>query len=145
MANQLSTTTGYEQLSVVFETPGPHLGLGYHLDFRPALIEPDRIVFESRPDARFLNLAGSVHGGYAAALLDTVMGCAVHARLGAGQGYATLDLRVSYYRPIMLEHAPIRAEGRVAHLGRRYAFAEGEVRDATGQVCAAATATLHIA
>ncbi|WP_237756625.1 PaaI family thioesterase, partial [Pseudomonas aeruginosa] len=47
---------------------------------------------------RHYNPLGSVHGGYAASLLDSCMGCAIHTRLQAGQGYTTTDLRISYLR-----------------------------------------------
>ena len=44
------------------------------------------------------NPLGSVHGGIAATLLDSCMGCAVHTTLEAGVGFTTTDLQVRYIR-----------------------------------------------
>ncbi len=82
-----------------------------------------------------------MHGGYAATLLDSAMGCAVHSRLKAGQGYTTLELKVAYHRAMTDKSGPVRAEGKVISLGRRAAFAEGRLIDAQGRLCATATTT----
>ena len=82
-----------------------------------------------------------MHGGYAATLLDTAMGCAVHSRMTAGQGYTTLELKVAYHRALKETSGPVRAEGRVISIGKRAAFAEGELFDKDGTLCATATTT----
>ncbi|WP_163341433.1 PaaI family thioesterase, partial [Escherichia coli] len=88
-----------------------------------------RFLFQGTPDRRHYNPLGSVHGGYAASLLDSCMGCAIHTRLQAGQGYTTTDLRISYLRALTDKVGPVRAEGRVVHLGRSTAVAEGRLYD----------------
>ena len=65
------------------------------------------VVFEGSPTQAVYNPIGSVHGGYAATLLDTVMGCAVHSRLKAGQGYTTLELKVAYHRALTDSSGPV--------------------------------------
>ena len=80
----------------------------------------------------FITPIGSVHGGYAATMLDTVMGCAVHSRMKQGQGYTTLELKVSYHKAMTDKSGPVRAEGRVISVGRRAAFAEGKLFDKNG-------------
>ncbi len=82
-----------------------------------------------------------MHGGYAATLLDSAMGCAVHTRTKAGQGYTTLELKVAYHRAMTDQSGPVRAEGRVISFGRRAAFAEGRLFDRNGKLCATATTT----
>ncbi len=82
-----------------------------------------------------------MHGGYAATLLDSAMGCAVHSRLKAGQGYTTLELKVAYHKAMTDQSGPVRAEGRVISLGRRAAFAEGKLFNKDGALCATATTT----
>jgi uncharacterized protein (TIGR00369 family) len=82
-----------------------------------------------------------VHGGYAATLLDTVMGCAVHSSLKAGQGYTTLELKIAYQRALSEASGPVRAEGRVVSIGKRAAFADGKLFDKDGRLCATATTT----
>jgi uncharacterized protein (TIGR00369 family) len=74
-----------------------------------------------------LNPIGSVHGGYAAALLDTVLGCAIHSALDRGVGYTTVELKVNYVRGMTIQTGLVRAEGTVIHLGRTLATAEAKL------------------
>jgi uncharacterized protein (TIGR00369 family) len=85
-----------------------------------------------------------VHGGYAATLLDSACGFAVHSKLSATQAYTTLDLNVSYLRPITATTGLLRAEGIAKQVGRRAAFAEAKLTGADGKVYAAATSTLLV-
>ena len=103
--------------------------------------EPGVVVIHSVPGFRHYNPIGSVHGGYAATLLDSAMGCAVHTRMKAGQGYTTLELKIAYHRALKDTSGPVRAEGRVISLGRRAAFAEGKLFDKDGALCATSTTT----
>jgi uncharacterized protein (TIGR00369 family) len=73
------------------------------LDLRPVSAEEGFVVFEGSPTQAVYNPMGSVHGGYAATLLDTVMGCAVHSWLKAGQGYTTLELKIAYHRALAMQ------------------------------------------
>jgi uncharacterized protein (TIGR00369 family) len=90
------------------------------------------------------NPLGVVHGGYAATLLDSACGCAVHAHLRANQTYTTLELKVAYHKALTSETGPVRAEGIVLSIGRRVAFAEAKLTDATGRLYASATSTLLV-
>nr|QQZ52067.1 PaaI family thioesterase [Phenylobacterium glaciei] len=87
---------------------------------------------------------GTVHGGFAATLLDSCLGCAVHSKLKAGQGYTTLELKVAYHRAMTKDTGPVRAEGVVINMGRRAAFAEGKLTDLNGRLYATATSTLLV-
>lgn len=84
---------------------------------------------------------GTVHGGLAATLLDTATGCAIQTRLPAGTGYATLNLAVSYVRPIRIETGSLRCIGEVVSVGRTVAVSEATIIDASERVLARATAT----
>ncbi len=103
--------SGLEQLRAAFA--GRIGGIGKTLNFRPATLEEGVVVFEGHPDASVYNPIGTVHGGYAATLLDSAMGCAVHSRLKAGQGYTTLELKIAYHRALTDKSGPVRAEGKV--------------------------------
>ncbi len=107
-------------------------------------IEPGLAVFEGTPDRRFYNPIGTVHGGYAATLLDSACGIAVHTQMQPGQGYTTLELKVSYHRALTDRSGRVRAEGRVVQLGRRAAFSEAKLFDEAGRLCASATSTLLV-
>jgi acyl-coenzyme A thioesterase PaaI-like protein len=65
------------------ELPSPPFG--HLLDFIPLEWAPGRFVFQGTPDARHYNPLGSVHGGKAASLLDSCMGCAIHTQLQRGR------------------------------------------------------------
>lgn len=119
----------------------PHPPFGSLVDFIPISWEPGRFIFQGTPDTRHYNPLGSVHGGYAATLLDSCMGCAIHTQLAPGQGYTTLDLSVSYLRALRHGTGPVRAEGSVIHLGRSTATAEGRLYDAEGRLYATGTTT----
>ena len=98
-----------------------------------------RVVFECRPDESTYNPIGMVHGGLVCTMADSVIGCAVHSTLGADQGYTSIDLTVSYLRPVTAHSGTLRATGTVTKRGRRVAFATAEVVDGSEQVVATAT------
>jgi uncharacterized protein (TIGR00369 family) len=122
----------------------PHPPIGELMDFVPIEWTPDRFIFQGTPGPQHYNPLGSVHGGYAATLLDSCMGCSIHTRLNKGQGYTTLDLRISYIRALTNKTGPIRAEGTVVHVGRSTALAEGRIYDADGRLYATGTTTCMI-
>ena len=111
-----------------------------------ALVEVSegQAVFAMTPAEYHYNPIGVVHGGVAATLLDSAMGCAVNSMLPAGMGFTTLEIKVNYLRPLTMTTGPVRAEGTVTHLGRRIAVAEGNITDAVGKLYAAASATCLI-
>lgn len=97
------------------------------LDFAVIEVEHGRAVFAMRPAEWMYNPIGSVHGGVAATLLDSCMGCAVHTTLDPGVGYTTTDLQVRYVRAMSHATGRVLAEGRVVHAGKRTATAEGQL------------------
>ncbi|WP_262701135.1 MULTISPECIES: PaaI family thioesterase [Streptomyces] len=118
--------------------------IGRLLGMRFDEVDPGRVVvsLDTRPD--FANPLGTVHGGIAATLLDSAMGCAVHTTLPAGVGYTTLELKVNYIRAARTDGQTLSAEGTVLHAGRRTATAEGKVLDEQGKLIAHATTTCMI-
>jgi uncharacterized protein (TIGR00369 family) len=80
-----------------------------------------------QPAEWMYNPLGSVHGGIAATILDSCMGCAVHSTLEPGVGFTTSDLQVRYVRAMSDTTGRVLAEGRVVHRGRRTATAEGRL------------------
>lgn len=123
---------------------GEVAAIGKKLDFRLVEVDDGRVAFEGAPDSSVYNPLGTVHGGYAATLLDSACGCAVHSKLRPDQGYTTLELKVAYHRPMTKDTGTVRAEGRVIQLGRRAAFAEASLTDAAGKLYATATSTLLV-
>jgi uncharacterized protein (TIGR00369 family) len=132
---------GLQQIRAMVES-----GLGApmveKLGVKLAEVERGHAVFVGTPDRSVYNPLGVVHGGYAATLLDSACGIAVHTQLGPGRGHSTLELKVSYLRSLTAGSGTVRAVGRVTSLGRRVAFAEATLHDGAGRLCATATSTL---
>ena len=135
--------TGLEQLQALIDA-GRMPGIGTSLRFTLTEIETGRAVFEGTPGEHAYNPIGSVHGGYAASLLDSACGCAVHSTLSAAEAYTTVELKISYVRGMTKDTGPVRAEAVVVNRGRRVAFAEGKLTDGTGRLLATASSTLLI-
>lgn len=135
--------TGLEQLQTMMMS-AKRAGIGESLQFNLVKIEPGLAVFEAVPGLHAYNPIGIVHGGYAATLLDSACGCAVHASLSAIQSYSTLELKVSYHKAITRDSGIVRATGALVSLGRRVAFSEAKLTDANGKLLASATSTLLV-
>src|ERR1700692_290441 len=103
--------------------------------------EPGVVAIHSIPSFRHYNPIGSVHGGYAAILLDSAMGLAVHSMLPAGAGYNTLEFKIRFIKGMTQDTGPVRSEGRTLNVGRRTAAAEARITDAKGRLLAHATTT----
>jgi uncharacterized protein (TIGR00369 family) len=123
------------------ESPGP--GIARLLGFALTRVQPGHVecTLETRDD--MTNPMGSVHGGIAATLLDTVMGCAVQTVLDDGETFTTTDLHVRYVRTVR-PGATVHAIGTVVHSGRRLATAEGELLDERAKLVAHATTSCMI-
>ena len=93
-----------------------------------------RVVFGVEPQEYHYNPIGVVHGGLAATLLDSAMGCAVHSLLPEGRAYTTLELKVNFVRPLKHDTGRVRAIGKVIHLGGKVATAEGSLIDLAGKL-----------
>src|SRR5262249_6434010 len=122
--------TGLQFMQGLVEGKFPGPSIARALDFRLVEVGPGVAIFEGAPDARFYNPLGNVHGGYAATLLDSCMGCAAHTTVAAGQGFTTLEIKVNYVRAMSDKTGLVRAEGRVINAGRTVITAEGKIVDA---------------
>jgi uncharacterized protein (TIGR00369 family) len=132
----------YLQKVLAGEYPAPPIGRLMNL--RLAEVERGRIVFEATPEEYHYNPSGSVHGGFAATMVDSAMGCAVHSCLEGGDRYTTIELKVNYVKPVTVETGLVRAVATIVHLGRTLAVAEARVIDRDDVLYAHATSTLLI-
>jgi uncharacterized protein (TIGR00369 family) len=135
--------SGRERLEALMRASAPP-GIVGLLEMKLVDVGDGTAAFEATPSLAVYNPIGSVHGGYAATLLDSACGCAVQSQLGPRQGHTTLELKVAYHRGMTAETGVVRAEGRVVSLGRRVAFAEATLKGADGRLYASATSTLLV-
>jgi uncharacterized protein (TIGR00369 family) len=140
-----ATMTGMEYMTAIVagEMPPPPIAVTMRL--RPVELEEGRVVFEGEPGEEHYNPIGVVHGGYAATLLDSALGCAVHTTLPAGVGYTSLGLEAKFVRPITRETGRVLCEASVLYRGRRQATSEATLTAAdSGKLLASGTATCMI-
>ena len=107
-------------------------------------VELGRVVFGYQPVVEHYNPLGSVHGGVAATLLDSAMGCCIHTMLKAGIGYTTVEIKVNYVRAMTDKTGEVRAEGKVINVGSRIATSEARLADSSGKLLAHGTTTCLI-
>ncbi|HVG33462.1 MAG TPA: PaaI family thioesterase [Pyrinomonadaceae bacterium] len=136
--------SGLEYLRKIVAGELPRPPISALMNFGLTELGEGHAVFTSEPAEYHYNPIGVVHGGLAATLLDSAMGCAIHSTLPAGAGYTTLEIKVNYVRPMTAETGEVRCEARVIHVGGRTATAEGKVIDAGGKLYAHATTTCII-
>ena len=129
----------YLQKIVTGELPRPPISA--LMNFSLAEIGEGWAVFAVEPAEYHYNPIGVVHGGLAATLLDSAMGCAVHTKLPAGVGYTTLEVKVNYIRAMKAGMGRVRCEAKLIHLGGRTATAEGRILDENGKLYAHGTTT----
>ena len=118
--------------------PPPFLQL---LNIRLVEVEEGRVVFAAETEERFYNGTGVAHGGFAATLLDSALGCAINSMMPAGKRFTTLELKVNLTRPLTREVGPLRCEAKVVHVGGRTATSEGRITDRNGKLYAHGTTT----
>lgn len=145
LAGLIRTLSGLEFLQAMVEgrIPGPPIAA--HLNMRLASVADGEAVFAAEPDESLYNPIGMVHGGVAATMLDSAIGCAVHTTLPAGATYSSIELKVSYLKAIHPSAGEIRARGSVLKVGSRVGFAEAELRDGSGTLLATASGSCLIA
>lgn len=124
------------------EVPPPPMAILMNLEIVSA--DVGRVVFAGTPGEEHYNPHGTVHGGWAATIFDTALGCAVHSVLDVGFGYTTLDIHVNFVRAITHATGRVRCEARVLHSGKQIATAEAKLLDEQDKLYGHATTTCLI-
>lgn len=141
---QVAGLSGAQVFEKMFAGQLPYPPIADTNDFVLLEASRERAVFQGRPQLRHYNPLGTVHGGWIATLLDSCVGCAVHASLPAGKNYTTAELKVNYVRAVTDRVGLVRAIGTVIHLGNRMATAEGRLVGPDGKLYAHASTTCFI-
>jgi uncharacterized protein (TIGR00369 family) len=140
----LPTLRGLELLQRVIDGKYPAPPIAGLLNFALTEVRDGSAVFRGLPGERHLNPLGAVHGGWAATILDSAMGCSVHTTLAIGEAYATVEFKVNLIRPILPSTGEVVCEARVANRGRTLAVAEATLKDKQGKLLALGTETCAI-
>jgi len=137
----MASMAGIDFVRAMFAGKLPEAPIMQTIEPFDCAVEPGVVVIHSIPGFRHYNPIGSVHGSYAATLMDSAMGLAVHSMLPKGTGYTTLEFKISFIKGMTKDTGPVRTEGRTLNVGRRAATAEARITDAKGRLLAHATTT----
>ena len=140
---QLADVTGLEFLQQMIDR-GVQAPMARTLGFRLVEVADGFARFEARLTEDHFNPAGVGHGGYAATILDSALGCAVQTKLPKGTPYGTVELKVNHIRPIMPECGLLTATATAIHVGRRMGTSEGRLVDEKGKLLAHGSTTCMI-
>lgn len=135
--------TGLQLLQAMCDGRIPAPSMSETIPMQPYEVSEGTICFKVKANNHHLNPLGGVHGGFAATVLDSVTGCAVHSMLEAGAGYGTIDLNIKMCRPIPQDQQ-LLAIGKVINISKNLGISEGEIVDENGKLYAHATATCMI-
>jgi len=141
---QVADLSGHEFIRSMLDGTIARAPIAETLDFILVHVEPGHAVFQGRPQHKHYNPMGTVHGGWYATLLDSAVGCAVHASLPVGKAYTTLELKMNIVRALTDRVPLVRAEGRVVHVGSQIATADGRLVGPDGKLYAHASTTCLI-
>lgn len=86
------------------------------------------------------NQQGTVHGGLLGELADAAIGTAHSTTLAAGESFTSIDLRISFFRPVW--KSVLRASARPIHLGRTITHYQCEIVRDDGKLVALAAGTV---
>lgn len=140
----LAKYPGIELLQRIIDGKYPAPPIGAALNYALTEVSEGRAVFRGMPGERHLNPLGTVHGGWAATLLDSALACAVQTLLKKGEAYTTAEFKVNLTRPITPKTGEVVCEGRVVHKGRTLAVSEATLKDKDGKLLAFGTETCSI-
>jgi uncharacterized protein (TIGR00369 family) len=135
---------GRAYMEAIIEGRIPRPPIAALLGFDLVEIGEGSAVFAMNPGEEHYNPLGTVHGGIAATLLDSAMGCAIHTIVPKGRGYTTVEIKVNYVRAMTRDTGRVRAEGKVIHAGRSIATAEARLVDENGRLYAHGSTTCLI-
>jgi uncharacterized protein (TIGR00369 family) len=136
--------TGLELLQRLVDGKYPAPPMAATLSFTLTEASQGRVVFHATPGRNHLNPLGGVHGGWAAAVIDSALGCAVQTLLAKGEAYSTAEFKVNLTRPITPNTGEVVCEGKVIHKGRTLALSEATLKDSDGKLLAFGTETCSI-
>jgi uncharacterized protein (TIGR00369 family) len=143
-AELAKTMSGLEYIEALLDGSIPMPPIATLMNMRAVAAEIGKVTFTCEPNESHYNPIGTIHGGLVCTLLDSVAGCAVQTTLPKGQGYTSLEIKVSYLRPVLADTGILTAVGIVTKPGRRAAFVDATVSDSQGHLVATASSTLLV-
>jgi uncharacterized protein (TIGR00369 family) len=122
--------------------PLPRAAATLGLEFVDADVDAGLIELAFVATEAFTNPTGNVLGAFQAAMLYDTVGPALLATLEPDQFQSTLQLGVSFLRPV--RPGRLTGKGRIVHRDGDLVFLEASLHDADGTLIATATATARV-
>jgi uncharacterized protein (TIGR00369 family) len=146
LGNAAATTlTGLEYLRAMSRGDAPPPPLALLMGFQLDEIEEGSVKMSVVPAEFHYNPRGVAHGGLAATLFDSALGCAVQSLLPPAYAAPTQQIQTNFIRPITIATGKLICTGEVIHFGKKTATAEGRLTDLSGKLYAHASGTFMIA
>ena len=142
--DRVAALTGKQFLQAIIEGEFPQAPISQALTFWIVEVGDGFAAFEGEPGLHLLNPMGTVHGGWALTLIDSVAACSAYSLLPAGVGFTTIETKGNFSRPITKTTGRVRAEGRVVGRGRQIISSEAKVCDTSGRVLAHGVSTIMV-
>jgi len=101
-----------------------------------------RAILEFTCAPEMCHSGGVAQGGFVTGWIDSAMAHACIARYTADFWIATLEVKVSFFKPA--RPGVVIAEGWIEHAGKQTVFAEGRLRSADGTMLAKANSTIRL-
>jgi uncharacterized protein (TIGR00369 family) len=140
----VAAMSGKELLQAIIDGKLPQAPISETMSFWIVEIGAGFAAFEGEPGDHLLNPMGTVHGGWALTLIDSVAACAGHSLLPAGMGYTTIETKGNFSRPITKNAGRIRAEARVVSQGQQIISSEARVLAQDGRILAHGISTIMV-
>lgn len=104
--------------------------------------ETGRSVLEFTCRPNMCHSGGVAQGGFVSGWIDSAMAHACIARYTTDFWIATLEMKVSFFRPAT--PGPVIAEGWIERAGKQTVFTEGRLLNTDGEVLAKASSTIRL-
>ena len=132
----MSNVELFEQM-IAGEVPGAPIG--DLIGMRMVAVGVGTATFELVAGPQHSSPPGTLHGGILCDLADAAMGCANATRLGPGESFTTVELKINFLKPVW--EGRLTAVGSIVKAGRTIALTECRVTDDDGSLVAYATST----
>ena len=142
LPEQVAGKSGREILQSIIDGELPQAPISETMNFWIVEVAEGFAAFEGEPGRQLFNPMGTVHGGWALTLIDSVAGSAGHSLLPAGTAYTTIETKGNFARPITQDTGRVRAEARAVARGRQIISSEARILDPGGRVLAHGTSTI---
>ncbi len=138
----IAALSGRQVLQAILDGKLPAPPMAGTLGFLLVEVGDGFAAFEGETGAHLLNPIGTVHGGWAMAMIDSVTFCAAISAQPPGVACTTIETKVNFTRQILADTGRVRAEGRILARGRQIVTADAKMTDARGRLLAHGTSTL---